>query len=64
MYADALDYDDPEDSNEHEQTAIDMLADVLHYLESIDPTFHPARLLEPAVRHYQVESDAQQEIAS
>lgn len=32
----AMDYDDPEAPGEHEQAAIDVIADILHYIRSIE----------------------------
>lgn len=59
-YARALNYDDPEDWLEHEQTAIDLVADILHYLTSLDSSLslEPQRLTDPATRHYLAEHEA------
>jgi hypothetical protein len=53
-YATALNYDDPAEWTDHEQTAVDLVADILHYLESIDSP-DPADILPPATRHYEAE---------
>lgn len=54
QYAATMKHDDPHDSDEHEQTAIDLVADILHYLDSIDVD-DPASILAHAERHYNAE---------